>query len=117
MYVYRFTDWTKQPHLESIDVIKETKCGYWIMDTCKWPNKNRWISKDGHYAHPTKEEALKSYIVRKQYHLKHLENRMSSIKELIYNAKHTDLSTKMLPLPKDYFMLSLPKDYFSSMEE
>ena len=96
MKLYRFTDWVDKPYLEELDVIKETKCGYWIWDTCKWPNKKRWISKDGHYALTTQELALKSYVVRKKIHIRHLENKIEATKALLKMARGMDLSTKML---------------------
>ena len=102
MKLYRFVDWAEEPWLEEFDVIRCTKCGYWIMDTCKWPEKKRWISKDGHYAHKTKEEALKSYIVRKEIQLKHIERKKEDVLRFIEHARTMDFKYKLLACNGDF---------------
>jgi len=96
MKLYRFRDWVETPYLEVFDVLSETKCGYWFMDTCKWPVRKRWISKTSHYAHTTTEIALESYIIRKTIHIKHLKNNLKHIEALLKVACSMDVSTKLL---------------------
>lgn len=65
--------------LLTYEVITETPKGFWIntsgyklSDFPDWEPDKRWVSKDGAsaYARLTKEEALKSYIARKQKQIK-----------------------------------------------
>lgn len=58
------------------EVIKETPKGYWIEGKC-------WISKTSkkRYAHPTKEEAWKSFKARKARQIKILKTRLAYAEE------------------------------------
>lgn len=60
---------TTQPKVElyEYEVIKETKCGWWIEDdrTLSLNQTTRWISKRGHFAFPSIEAAKTSFLCRK----------------------------------------------------
>lgn len=70
------------------DVIKETPGGYWLVNHVEEDSLTRgrltgkkWISKNAgkKWAHKTKEEALKAYIIRKQYQLKMVKREVDSV--------------------------------------
>lgn len=86
---------------EKYSVIKVTEKGYWIS---VFSNK-RWVAKEGKkkFAHVTKEEALESFIYRRQYHnkiMKVLTARNERILGYIGSNKE-----KILKLPSLDFML------------
>ena len=66
----------------------ETPCGYWVIErSCKgyithfpelYKKMRRWVSKTSvkRYCYPTKDEAFKSYHIRQQWRVKHLEYQM-----------------------------------------
>jgi hypothetical protein len=91
--------------LKEYEIIKETKCGIWI----RFPEKDRYLfnpiehiqgkkfilekysyydtSIKKKYAWPTKEEALISYIARKEKQIAILENQLQNAKEFLTLAK------------------------------
>lgn len=98
MKLYRYSDWIDEPYLEEFEVIKTTKCGHWIMDTCQWPEKKKWINKGTRkqYAYMTQELALNSYVKRKERQIIILEIQLEKTKRKLKIAKNIDLSTKLL---------------------
>lgn len=77
MKLYRYYKWCSNETLvdydgisyvkinaEEFEVVKETKCGYWI----KVNLKPKWTSKTSkkRFAYPTKKEALENFIRRTQ---------------------------------------------------
>lgn len=94
---------------EEFTVIKETHCGYWYaygnpsetwinqVLKSKDPIKNfcRWVSKTSkkRYCYPTKEEAVKSFIIRSELYIGFLEQRIKERKQALLKAKAGDLST------------------------
>lgn len=63
------------------DVVKKTPRGYWI--TYAFGGKDKWVSSDSRkrFAHPSEEEALESYKLRKKSFVGHCEVRLSRAKE------------------------------------
>jgi hypothetical protein len=80
-------------HLESEEwfLVKETPKGYWITD--KYGIFKKWISKTSRkrYAYPTKEEALKSYMIRKKIHIEILQKKLDIAKRGLELAKNITL--------------------------
>lgn len=78
--LYRYEDATLDEYkggtgltLHIFEIARITPAGYWFYDGA-YEYRQRWVSKDGRkrFAYPSKEEALKSFIIRKQFHLEHL---------------------------------------------
>jgi hypothetical protein len=76
MLFYRFSDLAT----ENLDVlifehqfelIKETKCGYWIGDSLG----KHWVSKTSkkRFAYPTRKEAIESFIARKKQQIRYMK--------------------------------------------
>lgn len=61
--------------------IRETPCGYWILDY----SRERWVSKDSmrRFAYPTKEEAWVNFVARKNRQLKLLKARMRDVEHTL----------------------------------
>lgn len=61
--------------------IRETPCGYWIMDD----RRERWISKTSmrRFCYPTKEEAWVNFVARKKRQLKLLKSRISDVEHTL----------------------------------
>lgn len=103
--LYRFEiSYNNKPEVWEYDIVKETPCGYWIND---WRFKNaheinsiltHWVSKTNYkrYAYPTQQEALESYIKRKEKHIEYLNKSLIRAKDTIKKAKEVDLSVKLL---------------------
>lgn len=82
MFLYRYSDCLKvnsfidsAPYLEKFEVIKETKCGYWIHT---WGQFKKWVPKKGKnlYAWDTEEKALFNYIKRKERQVEILNSQL-----------------------------------------
>ena len=77
--------------VEEWDAVKETPCGWWIRPY--WGHTDgtddKFILKEARkrYAQPTKEEALISYIARKNWQITHLERQLAKAKEGLAHAK------------------------------
>ena len=65
-------------------IIKETKCGYWVMD-----GRKRFVYKDARkkFACLDKLTALESFIARKKRQIKILKAQINSVHEALYLAK------------------------------
>jgi len=88
--------------LETYEVIKETKCGVWIRylknnkysyDPFKFVEGKKFILEKGvnhftrkRFAWPTKEEALASYIARKESQIGILSSQLNNAKEFYAKA-------------------------------
>ena len=96
--------------LEEYEVIKETRCGKWIRfpdhdkylyDPLKYIEGKKFILEKSWYKHttnkrfawPTKEEALISYIARKEKQIRLLENQLECTKVYLQIAKNTNVNT------------------------
>jgi hypothetical protein len=68
--------------LKTIPLIKETEKGYWIG---KYEWQKKWIPKESRkrYAYPTKEEALKNYILRTEKRIKILKSGLSTSEQAL----------------------------------
>ncbi len=80
-------------NLNTYDLIKETPKGYWITDSLKyWMGYKKWISKESkkRYAYPTKEEALKNFILRTTKRIKILKYQIDSCEIALNLAKNTN---------------------------
>lgn len=86
---------------DEYEVIKETRCGYWIADyPQKDPDKaikdkwtwTKWVSKGGkkRYAYPTKEEALESFIIRKHRQVGHARRHLDFAEKSLKQAEHLE---------------------------
>lgn len=71
-------------------VVKLTRCGYYVSE---YPNgqPNKFINKSWFkkFAHETKEEALKSFIVRRDIRINHLERQLRKAKASLHLAKQS----------------------------
>ena len=90
-YVYRYDDrpdWTGRNRVEllTIEVIRETKSGFWIKDyRPRTKTRERWVSneaKNGH-AFDTKEKAWKNYVARKKHQELILRGRLDEIRDIL----------------------------------
>ena len=93
---YRYEDFRYAPHLNEFDepvgpgrasirllqfeVLKHTPCGVWID---RYPK--RWVKKDARkrFACPTKEEAMESFIARKNRQRKILKAQVRHVDEVL----------------------------------
>lgn len=80
LYRYEGYDTYSLTHPWELEILRETKCGYWIVDHDKYPTGEKWVSKTGRkrYAYPTAKEAMVNYIARKNRQIKYL-NRMLAL--------------------------------------
>jgi hypothetical protein len=91
--------------LNSYEVLSETKCGVWI----RYPERDRYLyspmkyiqgkkfilersiwyksTTNKRFAWPTKDEALVSYIARKEKQIAILENQLENAREFLAKAK------------------------------
>ena len=82
-YLYRCVDWYNEKDEPTIltqefRIISETPCGFWI-----WiPGSARWVAKESKngFARQTKKDAMKNYMIRKQYHVAHLTQGLAEAK-------------------------------------
>lgn len=98
--------------LISFDVIKETKCGYWIMVNYKrkFITKTNKSSKK-RFAYTTKEEALNNFIKRKTRQLGFIKFQLNRIERALNFANNTD---DIINNPKDSITIFeySPYDYY-----
>jgi hypothetical protein len=108
MTYYRYEDginYDEETEIRLLDfeVIKETPCGKWIRfperdrylySPIKYIQGKKFILEKGwdhftckRFAWPTKEEALVSYITRKEKQIAILENQLENAKEFLAKAK------------------------------
>jgi hypothetical protein len=94
--------WMSTIELETYLVLKRTECGVWIQNGNGVhyvngnfiPNKKFILEKHGYdntrtvkrFAWPTKEEALISYIKRKEKQIWLLENQLERAKQYLFKA-------------------------------
>ncbi len=98
---YRYLDnpyseypWNGPPDLQEYVLVKETPCGYWIIEDYmeRYAEsdiaKRYWVSKTGtkRRAYPTKEEAALSYLKRKEKQVKILTERLADAKGYLQQA-------------------------------
>jgi len=104
MTYYRYDDdpfWDEEYNvidleLKQYEVLSETKCGVWIKFTKigHWENGKKFILEKGvnhftrkRFAWPTKDEALISYIARKEKQIAILKNQLENAREFLAKAK------------------------------
>ena len=104
MEFYRYIDpvWIDgSPQLETLYLVRETKCGYWISYSRhyreedeekwfrQWAERKRWISKTTRkrFAYPTKEEALFNYLMRKYRAVQICRGRLEKQERMLEIAK------------------------------
>lgn len=75
------------PQLMEYKIVRKTPKG--IVIQLNHPFKERWVSNAGkkRFAHPTKEEALDSYIKRKEVQIRILKDRLQFSKECLANSE------------------------------
>ena len=94
----RFSDFNAEVVLEELEVIRHTPCGVWVQDEFRDrprfvmnPDKGQERSKGkqrARFAYPSKEEAAKSYLIRKE-------------KAVSYAAQRLDRQELFLALAKE----------------
>lgn len=95
MQVYASNDgWgpsTVQIQLMKFYLVKETPKGYWISyeGGVAYLKNDKWVSKTSRkrFAYPTKEEALRAFIMRTERRQLILETQLSDCKRAIHLAK------------------------------
>lgn len=77
---YRFENYGSTVMVIEYELIKETPCGYWILDKAR--EKNRWVSKTAkkRYAYPTVNQALWSFYKRKEKQISILTGKLETAK-------------------------------------
>lgn len=98
LYRYEFVDYGMRfpdtdLRLYTFSLVKETPKGYWIIQNDWFQPRKRWVSKTAkkRYAYPTKQEALTSFIKRKQRYIKILEHKIMSNEAALNVAKQLKL--------------------------
>lgn len=78
---------------DEFPILKETPCGYWI-NALEWSQgqyrtRRRFVLKDSRqsFASAIRQEALRSYIYRKQKQLSFIENDLTKAKDDLKEAK------------------------------
>lgn len=66
--------------LYEYEVVKETSCGYWIID--KWISKT-WKKR---FAYPSKLQALESFKIRKKRQIFILQHQLNRAQEALLKA-------------------------------
>jgi hypothetical protein len=99
MEFYRYINYTgnQSIYLETYYLYKETEKGYWISPYPDWDeqefkwmgDKLRWVSKTSRkrFAYPTKEEALTSFIARKNRQIKLLKTNLEWVRTALDQAR------------------------------
>lgn len=69
-------------------VLRETPCGYWILDD----RKEKWVSNYSRkrFCYPTKEEAWHNFKCRKKRQLKLLRGQVTYISNIIKDIEHLE---------------------------
>jgi len=87
--------WDIRLELQTFNLVKETKKGYWICSgnpnqVNKLKEEAYWVSKTAkkRFAYPSKEQALKSFICKKELQIKILNMRLSEAISGKRMAKH-----------------------------
>ena len=84
-HLYRFDGRYGNIIEQEFKIIKKTSCGVRVLTKYGWPEpetkfiNNNWVKK---FAHETREAALKSFIKRKERHIRILTARLASVKDL-----------------------------------
>lgn len=84
-------DGTVQIVVERFDILKETKAGYWVLShyKCGDVSQKRWTPKLGpRYCHPTMEDAILHYSLRKQWEQRHLKHRLDKNRTVLANIEN-----------------------------
>jgi intein/homing endonuclease len=95
-YWYRYEDryyYKPEVSLVKFGVLKHTPCGVWVKRTDVFDlhgYRKRWVSKSSRkrYAYPTKEEALVSFIARKNRQLRILKCHIDDVKTVLSLANN-----------------------------
>lgn len=94
MKFYRYyqysTQGTIRVALSEFVMIKETPKGYWIAYKEINPSEKKWVSKKARkrFAYPTKEQALQSFICRKNRQISILNNQLAAAAQAKRIAKN-----------------------------
>ena len=99
MEFYRYEEYysgdfyTVKVRLITLNLHKETPQGYWIGWGRYAPDylrgNSRWVSKTGRkrYAYPTKEEAMTSFLARKEKQVKILKAQLRKAEGALHEGK------------------------------
>jgi len=108
MKLYRYIDghWTmdKKPLLVELEIVRETKCGYWIREAkrgeylihCNVGEKERWMSKKGRYAR-TDPRALMDFLHRKRRQISILRLQLDRAQGAHYQAEEMEKAMILKP--------------------
>jgi len=85
--LYRYFDYNGAVLQESYFCEKHTPKGVWI-NTGGYPGTRKFVLLSGRkrWAYPTQEEALQSYIKRKEWHQVHLARQTKLVDHCLHNA-------------------------------
>ena len=77
---------------QTFEVIKETPCGFWVMDGRKYPQKKRFVKKDAMFtlAYTTKLKALRAYLQKKMKHIQYMKRNVEVMEIAIEKMKVVD---------------------------
>ena len=70
-------------HILELEVLSETKTGYWILHPYKSKNKKRFVTKNSQFASTSIILAYSKYKQRMIRRLRHLKNDISYVEECI----------------------------------
>lgn len=93
MKFYRYVDnlgWNGvEVHLREYELVRGTRCGYWINSPIYRMKKDKWVSKTSRkrFAYPSKEEAMTNFIARKQRQICCLRESMERAKQSLILAR------------------------------
>lgn len=109
MRMYRYDDsfWADgtQLYLREFETVKETTCGYWVKEYLYGyigeDEKSRFVLKSGkkRLCYPTKEEALKSYMKRKERQILIQTNQINKAKRMLDIAKKMENKNEIEKYP------------------
>ncbi|NQU13347.1 MAG: hypothetical protein HQ561_04325 [Desulfobacteraceae bacterium] len=107
-YYSVYYDGGPKVHMEKLHMLKETPKGWWIVpkgwglygkhEICMVGGWERWVSKTAvkRYAYPTKEQALSSFVCRKNRQIKILTARLSGAKHELRIAENMKTANELL---------------------
>jgi hypothetical protein len=101
MTFYRYEGY-ERIYLIKFKVVRVTKKGFWIKEV-GYGTGERWISGVARktWAKPTKEEALASYRIRKEWQIKHLERQLDNAREGLRQTEGRGVDEVLKRKPKE----------------
>lgn len=79
---YYWDERSTKPRLSTYNAVRETRCGYWLKLSY---GHEKWVSKDSRvrFAYPTEEDALNSYVIKKQRQILHCNAAIQHAKKVL----------------------------------